>query len=1094
MPRIDQNGGCSTFSHHMSCDEGMMLSPAHYFEANQICTSVVNGSRVTELIPIADDDFDLKSVAPPGEPTRLPTTIPVETIILDGALHRQLPMNTPLGLAPIYGWLEMNEISPQAFGTAFLKQISSAYQRVDSSLNVLSSSSFLSDQEFLTRLRSKQNGRILFHYVGYGFPTISADRIWLPGPVEFKIKSLFTSIRTPSFFIFDCDNAGVAIDAFAALHPETPANHINMKSYHDSFFPQTERNDYFVMCATRKGEELPKDPVFPRDLLTAILLTPVKTALYISRCTYYRTSMEDLANEPKYTTARIQELEDLLNVIIDSIVCDCLPSALLHRFFRGKGTTTFLFRNFVLAQYLLRPLGIHPTSKPDLPDMSQHRLWEYWKAVIDNTIGSVGRSTLTLTEEYYRRAVATFSCFLEGKDYRKISPSLLETMIQVGNYTGVSSLLIAYPAARDSLCNVVVFENMFRKLLTVKPDDPSFKCLCHLIICMLSSKTNRVYEIPSDFTWKDLLALVLDTSIPALTRSLIAAIMTCAAGYNKSLRALIATTETFKSIQQALCTAAPCLFVWLLMIVKRAFDVFSADPVVFAPTGFHIQCCVCSFHHSPECRAASVTVLPCFFQGNQSNINIRMLMYALHTFTDMSYLVRYQLVLLIIRHLRVHHDEIMPVEPRDISKCKSFAQLTEHLFRVAPDGDIREFFCDIDAELDAMPNNSRIYQLLHVLGKYFTHDPHPVIAKDAALIDELFVEGIDEDSFFLPGDGSSDSEAFFNIAMHQTLRKNLEDTPPAPRETVYELQSDNDGVKAPLKLLKTIPLSVTPSHISFDPLTCGIAAAQGNSIYYFKGSRTTSVVLPNAQITDLKVTCWFDTPCAIAGKSDGTCALWKVGNSKPSVVWRADPCTAKSQMPVLLAVASDRPRLATVRGPNYTVLWDAASLRMVSEFPNFDHTKATAIALHPSDSNLLCTGFDDGSITVRDTRTSEVISTFQNAKSPVIKVVGNARNNSTIYSAHQSGATFRWKAATIDAIPLMMKYELRDFDAHPTLPILLFAPKAAQRATFASDDGKLVHVVKGIPAGSIAVLHPTQNIFAFGTPDQEIRIYQSNVM
>ena len=1073
------------------CAAGM-LSPARYFEEGKICFDGLSSARVPDLSPMADDDFDLTHAAQQSEAAPVAATIPMKVVVLDNALHKQLPLHTPLGVSPIYGWLEMNDISPQAFGTAFLKHISNGYQKFDSNLNVISISSFVSDQDFLNRLRSKQNGRMLFHYVGYGFPPISADRIWLPGPVELKIKNLFTSFQTPSFFIFDCDNAGVAIDTFAELHPQTSltAKRINPKAYHDSFFPQTEWNDYFVMCATSKGEELPNDPVFPKDLLTSILLTPVKASLYISRYTYYRSSMDGLSNEPNYTEKQIAELQDLLDVIIDSIVCDCLPSTLLHRFFRGKGTTNVLFKNFVLAQYLLRPLGIHPISKPELPDMSQHRLWEYWKAVIDNTIGSVNRSGMTLTEEYYKRAVLTFTCFLDERDYRRIPPSLLETMMQVGNYEGTSRLLLEYPPAKDLLCDVIVVENMFAKLLTVRPEEPVFKSLCHLVICVLSTKFNRVYEIPAAFNWKYLLDLILKKTVPAMTRALVATILACSAEYSKDLRSLIATTETFQYIQSGLGSSPPLLFVWLLMLIKRAFDVFPAEPAMFGPSGFHIQSCVYSFHHSPECRAAALTVLPSFFQGNQLDINMQMLVYVLPTFTDMSYLVRYQLMLLIVRFLRIHQDEIDQPLVSTTHTYKSFNSLTERLFKLPTNGDVRTFFSEIDAKIAA--HRAETCQLLYDLSNYLTHDPHPVIAKEAATTCELFTHG-DDESLFLPGEG--DSDALFNIVMRETLKKNLEDTPNATREPLYQLEGDSAKTPKPVTLVKTIPLSIVPTRIAFDTLTCGIAAAHGNSIYYFEGSHDSgaSVSLLSAQITDLKIACWFDEPCAIVGDSNGTCALWKVRNAKPSAVWRTDPNINSCNLPVYLALASDRPRLATVRGSDYTVLWDVATLRMVSEFENFENTKATAIALHPSDSNILCTGFEDGSISVRDTRTSTIAATFRNAPFPVIKVVGNARENSTIYWAHQNGSVFRRKGSTTDSISLMSKYELRDFDAHPTLPLLLFAPKTTTRATFATDDGKFVHVVKGIPAGSIAAIHPTQNIFAFGTPDQEIRIYQSHV-
>ena len=77
------------------------------------------------------------------------------------------------------------------------------------------------------------------------------------------------------------------------------------------------------------------------------------------------------------------ELNWIFTAITDTIAWNTLPRDLFQKLFRQDLLVASLFRNFLLAERIMRSYDCTPISQPALPPTHQHSMWKAWDLAVD---------------------------------------------------------------------------------------------------------------------------------------------------------------------------------------------------------------------------------------------------------------------------------------------------------------------------------------------------------------------------------------------------------------------------------------------------------------------------------------------------------------------------------------------------------------------------------------------------------------------------------------------------------------------------------------------------------------------------------------
>ncbi|KAJ2076634.1 Target of rapamycin complex 1 subunit kog1, partial [Coemansia sp. RSA 988] len=135
-------------------------------------------------------------------------------------------------------------------------------------------------------------------------------------------------------------------------------------------------------AATGADEQLPSEPRLPADLFTACLTTPAKAMIqyWILRNPRVLKTIKDnwhkLPGSVQDRYSPMGELNWIITTITDTIAWDTLPHEQFSRLFRGDVAVASLYRNFMVADRIMRFYGAHPQCSPTIPSTHKHPLWD----------------------------------------------------------------------------------------------------------------------------------------------------------------------------------------------------------------------------------------------------------------------------------------------------------------------------------------------------------------------------------------------------------------------------------------------------------------------------------------------------------------------------------------------------------------------------------------------------------------------------------------------------------------------------------------------------------------------------------------------
>jgi len=218
--------------------------------------------------------------------------------------------------------------------------------------------------------------------IGDSAPPINIQRVQqLPIQEDFDcLRRLSEEITTPAIFILDCSYASRALRVLQ------------------------ERSKPFIIFAATSNSLLYM-PQLPCDLFSSCLLTPAKVALLMQSQSYSDIhsgllseidiqSLIDLLNDSPMAQEIILMLEQALIAYVDRMAYEMLEDNphLYYSIFRKTPLISRFFTNYLFAVRVMKAVSTHPVSSPQLPDLSNHVLWDSFSLQVDRALYSIRES------------------------------------------------------------------------------------------------------------------------------------------------------------------------------------------------------------------------------------------------------------------------------------------------------------------------------------------------------------------------------------------------------------------------------------------------------------------------------------------------------------------------------------------------------------------------------------------------------------------------------------------------------------------------------------------------------------------------------
>ncbi|KAH7405755.1 WD repeat-containing protein-like protein mip1 [Phaeosphaeria sp. MPI-PUGE-AT-0046c] len=302
-----------------------------------------------------------------------------------------------------------------------------------------------------TLRRNARNERVLFHYNGHGVPKpTSSGEIWVFNRnytqyIPLSLYDLQSWIGAPSLFVYDCSDAGLIISNFNRF-AEKHQSEFEEARRRDPNVEYVDFGDCIHLAACREKESLPTNPELPADIFTSCLTDPITMAVQffiLQNPLPSKVNLRDAHNIPGKVSERrtpIGELNWIFTAITDTIAWNSLSKPLFKKLFRQDLMVAALFRNYLLAQRIMRVYHCHPVSHPEIPQTHDHPLWRSWDLAVELILAQLPdlqaeargeKEYVYKHSEFFSEQLTAFEVYLtQGAVEQKI-PEQLPIVLQV---------------------------------------------------------------------------------------------------------------------------------------------------------------------------------------------------------------------------------------------------------------------------------------------------------------------------------------------------------------------------------------------------------------------------------------------------------------------------------------------------------------------------------------------------------------------------------------------------------------------------------------------------------------------------------------
>lgn len=302
-----------------------------------------------------------------------------------------------------------------------------------------------------TLRRSAKDERVLFHYNGHGVPKpTGAGEIWVFNRsftqyIPISLYDLQSWLGAPGLFVWECSSAGLIIKNFHGCIKKHESDQLEAQ-LRDPQTPLLNWSDCIHLAACREDETLPTNPDLPADIFTSCLTTPIDMAVRFFILQNPLPGGPSLA-EGRHIPGKISErrtplgeLNWIFTAITDTIAWNCLPKPLFKKLFRQDLMVAALFRNFLLAQRIMRKYHCHPQCYPEIPGCHDHPLWQSWDYALEmilTQLPSLIQQSKDNKEldyqhsEFFAHQLSAFEVYLGQGAMEKKVPEQLPIVLQV---------------------------------------------------------------------------------------------------------------------------------------------------------------------------------------------------------------------------------------------------------------------------------------------------------------------------------------------------------------------------------------------------------------------------------------------------------------------------------------------------------------------------------------------------------------------------------------------------------------------------------------------------------------------------------------
>ncbi|ELW68221.1 Regulatory-associated protein of mTOR [Tupaia chinensis] len=197
------------------------------------------------------------------------------------------------------------------------------------------------------------------------------------------------------------------------------------------------------LAACEATQLLPMIPDLPADLFTSCLTTPIKIALRwfcMQKCVSLVPGVtldliEKIPGRLNDRRTPLGELNWIFTAITDTIAWNVLPRDLFQKLFRQDLLVASLFRNFLLAERIMRSYNCTPVSSPRLPPTYMHAMWQAWDLAVDICLSQlptiIEEGTAFRHSPFFAEQLTAFQVWLTMGVENRNPPEQLPIVLQV---------------------------------------------------------------------------------------------------------------------------------------------------------------------------------------------------------------------------------------------------------------------------------------------------------------------------------------------------------------------------------------------------------------------------------------------------------------------------------------------------------------------------------------------------------------------------------------------------------------------------------------------------------------------------------------